>query len=64
MNEANTFDAGDETTHFALETNAFSAKGRTRLTLKANVFGAGNELICLAIYMNAFHVEEEPKTQR
>ena len=36
-NEANAFSAGDEITHVELERNAFSAKDRMRLMLKANV---------------------------
>ena len=63
--------AGDEITRLALDTNAFSAKDGTCMTLKANVFGARHELTRLVIecqvylsvpnaFGNAFVVVDEP----
>ena len=58
-NEANMFGAGNEITHLALKTNAFSAKDGTCLTLKANVFGASDKLNRLVIETNAFGTGDE-----
>ena len=54
------FGAGDEITRLALDTNVFSIKDRTCLTLKANVFDARDELTRLMIETNVFGVVDEP----
>ena len=53
------FSAGDEIIRLALDMNAFSAKDRTCLTLKANMFGARDELTRLLIQINAFGTGDE-----
>ena len=53
------FDAKDEITCLALETNTFRTKSITRLMLKSNAFGAREELTHLVIETNTFGTGDE-----